>query len=201
MAAPTSMGELSNLTPLAKPTTWQPRAQTISHDGPIRDGKYAVDAPPMTWKIPNWLPADVEGLQRKPSTLLMERALASRMLVSATIQGLVAVANQRVQPRAFAQYPRERRSLLPSRDRRVIIRISRWCGQVTPTPGAEWKGYQLKADVQGRWAQRGAERHFTHAQVQKACGSLDHRKGCIGHMRGGGHEHRTTKVQGAQRHS
>ncbi len=39
----------------------------------------------MTWKIPNTLPADVEGLQRNPSALPVTLELSSRMLVSSKI--------------------------------------------------------------------------------------------------------------------
>jgi hypothetical protein len=41
--------------------------------------------------------------------------------------------------------------------------------QVEPVgPDAVWTGYQLQADIQGRWEQRGEERQFTEEQVRNS---------------------------------
>ena len=168
--APTSMGDLCNL-PLwrnlqlgsLEPTRY-PAMISLAAAGVRYVGQLLS---PVTWKVPNSLPVDEQGLHRYPSTLTLAMELSTRMLLSSKIQHLItscqledAVAGPR--PMALGAV--------------TILTFAGPSGGNTHQPvvwqifpgGTEWSGYQLQADIQGQWTQRGKQGTFTQDQVQQS---------------------------------
>ena len=171
MDAPTSMGELGNL-PLwrnrqlgcLEPTRY-PMMAALAAAGIRYIGQLLS---PMTWKIPNTLPADLEGLQRYPSALPMTLELSSRMLVSSKIQGLITASKLASATTSPRQLPLETALIITFEGTKAgnTHQPVVWQVKLGSGPGAVWEGCQLQADIQGRWAQRGEERQFTQEQVR-----------------------------------
>ena len=169
MAAPASMGELGNL-PLwrnrqlgsLEPTRY-PMMAALAAAGIRYIGQLLS---PLTWKIPNTLPADVEGLQRNPSALPVTLELSSRMLVSSKIQGLITASKLTSATTSPRQMPAGTAIIITFEGPRAGNSHQPIVWHVKPGgPDAVWTGYQLQADIQGRWEQRGEERQFTQEQV------------------------------------
>ena len=172
MAAPASMGELGNL-PLwrnrqlgsLEPTRY-PMMAALAAAGIRYIGQLLS---PMTWKIPNTLPADVEGLQRNPSAFPVTLELSSRMLVSSKIQGLITASKLTSATTSPRQMPAGTAIIITFEGPRAGNSHQPIVWQVEPVgPDAVWTGYQLQADIQGRWEQRGEERQFTEEQVRNS---------------------------------